>query len=286
MINTENKESTNLSKVSTPQELISYLSSNDRVDSSKQVYHYTRLSSILSIIKSGYWIVRSPKGMNDSFEYQNWDESDWKNIFFISFMSEQKENIGMWSLYAQPWPNGVKVSIDAKAFKNWIKNTKTIYKANPETFEVYESVAFTVGENAKIKYAAVAYSDFESHNESTTEHIHVGGAKNDALKVATGVPTLAGYIKNDAWDYEKEVRLRIDIDRNIECEAVAIKLTEEIIDAITIIKGPRFNGDLQKAIENELKKAIPNGASLFFDRIASIPCDKCNQGGKTNHETN
>ena len=86
MINTENKGSTNLSKVSTPQELISYLSSNDRVDSSKQVYHYTRLSSILNIIKSGYWIMRSPKGMNDSFEYQNWNESDWKNIFFISFM--------------------------------------------------------------------------------------------------------------------------------------------------------------------------------------------------------
>lgn len=46
------------------------------------------------------------------------------------------------------------------------------------------------------------------------------------------------------------------------------------------IKGPRFNGDLQKAIENELKKAISNGASLFFDRIASIPCDKCDQKGR------
>lgn len=279
MRNQENKESTNLSKVSTPQELISYLSSNDRLDSSKQVYHYTRLSSILNIIKSGYWIVRSPKGMNDSFEYQNWNEDDWKNIFFISFMSEQKENIGMWSLYAQPWSNGVKVAIDAKAFKHWIKSTKTIYKANPQTFEVYEDIAFVIGENAKITSSAVAYSDFESLNESVEEHIHVGGAKNDMLKRATGVPSLAGYIKNDAWDYEKEVRLRIDLERHIECEAVAIKLTEELINAITIIKGPRFNGDLQKAIEQELEKNIPNGASLFFDRIASIPCDNCDKNG-------
>ena len=192
-------------------------------------------------------------------------------------MSEQKENIGMWSLYAQPWVTGVKVAIDAKAFKNWIKNTKTIYKADPNTFEVDEYTTFSVGENAKIKYAAVAYSDFEAPSETTMEHIHVGGAKNDILRTATGVPLLAGYIKNDAWDYEKEIRLRVDLDRNIDCDAVAIKLTQDLIDAITIIKGPRFNGALQEVIEKELSKSIPNGTSLFFDRIASIPCDQCNQ---------
>lgn len=284
MENAEIKRATNLSKVSTHQALISYLSSNDRLDSSKQVYHYTRLSSILSIIKSGYWVIRSPKDMNDNFEYQNWNENDWTNIFFISFMSEQKENIGMWSLYAQPWHEGVKVAIEARAFKNWIKNTKSVYKANPNTFEVDEHSSFTIGEAAKIKFTSVAYSDFEL--PSKPEHIHVGAAQNDILKTVTGVPSLAGYIKNDAWDYEKEIRLRVDLARNIDCEAVAIKLTSELIDAMTITKGPRFKGNLQEVIENELQKNISHGTSLFFNRITTIPCDRCIKRKEEKNETN
>lgn len=267
------KKSSNLSKVETPCELISYLSLNDRLKSSKQVYHYTSLSSILSILKSGYWIVRSPRRMNDSFEYQNWAESDWKNIFFISFMSEQKENIGMWSMYAQPWSSGIKVAIDTKVFKAWIKKTKIIYKANSETFEVDENIVFEVGKTAKVKFSAVAYSDFELLNK--TECIHVGSAINKKLKKATGIQLLAGYIKNDAWDYEKEIRLRVELDKSIDCDAVAIKLSQEIIDAITIVKGPRFEGNLQERIDKEVKLNIPNDMSLFFNRISYIPCDKC-----------
>ena len=248
----ENKdESTNFKEISNSDELISYLSSKKRLDNSKEVYHYTSLYSIISIINNGYWIMRSPRKMNDRFEYQNWDENDWKNVFFTSFMYEQKENIGMWSLYGQPWKYGVKVAINVKAFKKWIKETKIVYKANPNNFKVDENTTYLIGENAKIKHTAVAYSNFESHDITSNETLTIGGAKNESLKEATGVSKLAGYIKNDAWDYEKEIRLRIDLDLSIDCEAVAIKITEELINNIKIVKGPRFKEDINKNIEIE-----------------------------------
>lgn len=131
----EKTKVTDFKTASSPQEVVSYLSSGERLKKTTHLYHYTKLSSMIGIIKSGYWIMRSPKDMNDIFEFENWSQYDWGGVFFASFMGEQKENIGMWSMYAQPWVDGVKIAIDKNTFKNWIKNIKTVYKADPETYD-------------------------------------------------------------------------------------------------------------------------------------------------------
>ena len=41
--------------------------------------------------------------MNDNLEYKNGDPHRLRNLFFSCFMCEDKESIGMWSMYAQPW---------------------------------------------------------------------------------------------------------------------------------------------------------------------------------------
>ncbi len=272
--------STVFKELLTPIELVEYLSASKRFENTSQVFHYTSLSSILNIIKSGYWIVKSPEKMNDKFEYQNWEQKCWHNIFFISFMMEQKENIGMWSLYAQPWESGVKVAIDKIAFNKWIRKTKEVYDANPDTYEVYDKTVFCVGKDVTIKSHTIAYSDFEAYTKSHNETLHFGKTSNNIIKNATGVPLLAGYIKNDAWDYEKEIRLRFVVNKNINCKAVAIKITDELLDSIEIVKGPRFQGNIEEVIKAELKKEIPSDKSLFFDRIKSIPCDFCKRKDK------
>lgn len=271
----EKTEVTDFKKASSPQEVVSYLSSGERLKKAAHLYHYTKLSSMIDIIKSGYWVMRSPKYMNDVFEFENWSPYNWSGVFFASFMGEQKENIGMWSMYAQPWTDGVKIAIGRTAFKNWIKNINTVYKADPRTYEVDEYTIFEIGKRATIKCNAVAYSNFDGTDNGKNESIRCGQAVNEQLRKGTGNPLLAGYIKNDAWDYEREIRLRVDLDKSIDCEAVAIKVPSELINAMTIVKGPRFNGNLCERIQAELGRGLLTDESLFFGKIKEVYCDKC-----------
>ena len=267
---------TDFSKISTPEQLIEYLSSGKRIGTGKSVYHYTHIGAVLSIIKKGYWIIKSPKGMNDTLEYQSWDVENWKNVFFASFMLEQKESIGMWSMYAQPWEKGVKIAIDGVAFKKWIRGIKEVYMADPDTYEV-DPEPVPISESTKIHHTAIAYADFENIDQAGI--LRYSNKNNAILNHTFGMPILCGYIKNDAWIYEREIRLRVDVDKKLPCKAVAIKLTDDLINAITIVKGPRFEGELISTIQKELDadkaSSIDIDKSLFFGKLKTISCDFC-----------
>jgi RimJ/RimL family protein N-acetyltransferase len=267
---------TDFSKISTPEQLIEYLSSSKRIGTGKSVYHYTHIGAVLSIIKKGYWIIKSPEGMNDTLEYQSWSAENWKNVFFASFMLEQKESIGMWSMYAQPWEKGVKIAIDGVAFKKWIRGIKEVYMADPDTYEV-DPEPVPISESTKIHHTAIAYADFENIDQAGI--LRYSNKNNAILNHAFGMPILCGYIKNDAWIYEREIRLRVDVDKKLPCKAVAIKLTDDLINAITIVKGPRFEGELilsiQKELDAEKASSIDTDKSLFFGKLKTISCDFC-----------
>ena len=95
---------TNFSKIDSPQDLISYLSNSkkrltkQKSNGAQYVYHYTKLSNVVSIIKSRSWWLKSPETMNDGLEFKNISESQQCNaVFFASFMYDSSESIAMWS---------------------------------------------------------------------------------------------------------------------------------------------------------------------------------------------
>lgn len=105
--------------IETPEELKCYLDdSMRRLDNTPYLHHYTNVSRVVDMIRSGTWHLGNAEGMNDNLEYKNGDATRWRNLFFSCFMCEDKESIGMWSMYAQPWEKGVKISIPKVAVKN------------------------------------------------------------------------------------------------------------------------------------------------------------------------
>ena len=105
--------------IETPEELKRYLDdSMRRLDNTPYLHHYTNVSRVVDMIRSGTWHLGNAEGMNDNLEYKNGDAPRWRNLFFSCFMCEDKESIGMWSMYAQPWEKGVKISIPKVAVKN------------------------------------------------------------------------------------------------------------------------------------------------------------------------
>ncbi len=255
--------------IKTSDELIAYLSDiNRRLSNNSMIYQYTNLSSAINIIKNGYWYLGTPKNMNDGLELQQGTDA-WDNIFFSSFMTEQKESIAMWSMYAQPWENGVMISIPVREFKQWVKDIRIVYSADPKSKKIDRN-NFVYLNNAKISVTKVAYSN--QNNNKKYRLITCGSAQNSILKRLDD-PKLIGYIKNDAWSYEKEVRLRVDLGTDFDFQGVAIDIPDYLINSLTITNGPRFKGDIMEQVKSEIKKSIKTNSSLFYGNLKYIPCD-------------
>lgn len=277
---------TNFSEINSPQDLIAYLSDSvNRLDNTKNksiqyVYHYTKLSSVVSIIKSRFWWLKSPKTMNDGLEFQNISEfQQSKAVFFASFMYDSSESIAMWSMYAQPWEDGVFVRIPVAIFKKWIRNTKIIYTVLcPENQKpIIEKSPIP---DKDLSVVRVAYTNSDSVQDKSEEILICGKAENNLLKNAPHLPDLVGYIKDMAWEYEHEVRVLAAVDKSIACDGLAIELPDDLIDSMEIVAGPRFSGNLSERIRQEVHRQFTINRSLFSDKLNWIPCDSCPEKSK------
>lgn len=272
---------TNFSEINSPQNLIAYLSdSANRLENTKNkatqyVYHYTKLSNVVSIINGRFWWLNSPKSMNDGLEFQNISEFEQRNaVFFASFMYDSSESIAMWSMYAQPWEDGVFIRIPVEVFKKGIRNTKTIYPVfcSEKQKPILEKSAIPYGQLSIVR---VAYTNADSMQYKSEEILICGKAENKLLKNTPHLPDLVGYVKDLAWEYEREVRVLATVDKSTKCDRLAIELPDDLIDSIEIVAGPRFSGNLPERIIKEVQRLFTTKRSLFSDKLNWIPCDSC-----------
>jgi hypothetical protein len=277
---------TNFSEINSPQDLIAYLSdSANRLENTKNkttqyVYHYTKLSNVVSIINSRSWWLNSPKTMNDGLEFQNISEFEQRSaVFFASFMYDSNESIAMWSMYAQPWEDGVFIRIPVEVFKKWIRNTKTIYPVFcPENQNPALDKSAIPYEQLSV--VRVAYTNADSVQYKSEEILICGKAENKQLKNTPHLPDLVGYVKDLAWEYEHEVRVLATMAQNIRCDRLAIGLPDDLIDSMKIVAGPRFSGNLSERIRQEVHRQFTTNRSLFSDKLNWIPCDSCPEKSK------
>ncbi len=272
---------TDFEKISDIQDLITYLKNdaerfeNTKYGDTRYMYHYTDINAAISILKNGFWYLGSPKYMNDKLEYGFGCENDWENLFFGSFMYNVPESIGMWSMYAQPWEQGVILKVPVADFKKWkraiSKGTASVYLANPKT---KEKTAHLLNESEfEVYINGVVYSNAKSKMTNESEKTYYRSRKNDILKNLLQNPLLLGYIKDNAWSYEQETRLTIKLNAGVKSEALSIKIPDEVIKQIGIVYGPKFIGDKNLFINNGITNSTEH--SLFTNRLDRIYCDRC-----------
>ena len=238
--------------------------------------HYTSLQAAVSIIKTKRWYLGSPLNMNDGLELAHAENEVWEKIFFASFMYEPQESIAMWSMYAQPWSDGIMIRIPVDVFKKWWKDGDHIIStADPKT-KIDNSD--NISASSKLSFHAVAYTNAESKKPMDEEELVCGDQKNSILKNVITDPKLVGYIKDCAWSYENEYRMRVDVDDSISCSGLSLSIPDEIVNAIEITAGPRFKGNLHSAVEKEIAAALNKGRisnSIFQGKLNWVYCDDC-----------
>lgn len=264
--------------IETPEELKCYLDdSMRRLDNTPYLHHYTSVSRVVDMIRSGTWHLGNAKGMNDNLEYKNGDATRWRNLFFSCFMCEDKESIGMWSMYAQPWEKGVKISIPKASVKKWLKTITEILEISTNDYQP-TGRRFRLKEyDISLRLSSVAYCNSDSLQGKTNEEkIMWSTAKNIHIKNAVRIPELTGYIKDMAWSYEKEIRIKAEFDNVYGVHRIAIPLTEDLINAMTITASPLFEGSLEDVLKKEIASKIKTEQSMFTHRLnIKTICQEC-----------
>lgn len=263
-------------------QLIEYLDAKARLNSSKNLCQYTTVSALVNMIRSKTMHLSNAKFMNDQLEFQNGDATIWRDLFFSCFMMEDDESIGMWGMYAQPWRDGVKITIPRDILRQWIFETTEIIEVSQQTKKPTGRIINDPKE-FKIWISAVAYSNFDGIDTKKEEEIlRCGGQTNRILHNVPHRAELTGYIKDMAWSYEKEVRVKSRFKNRMGFERVAIKMPDYVIDSLVITPSPLFEGDIVKRIESEVSRIIATDNSKFVGKLQiRSACDSCSIAGKS-----
>lgn len=238
----------------------------------RYVCHYTKMSAVSAIVKGKKWYIGSPKTMNDGLELIHLEDAHADNLFFASFCLDNTENIGMWSMYAQPWEDGVLLRIPIEKFKIWIKSGCKIYDADKTTKKARSEI-----KDAHLSFHAVAYTNAESKDSKELELLTCGASPNGHFCNIPNQPELKGYIKDSAWAYENEYRMRVETNPMEKHDAVAIDIPKEVLDSFEYITGPRFEHNFTAVLrENAGLRLRPKvQESLFTGRLKWVFCDSC-----------
>lgn len=268
------KKSNAFKKLDSSGKMIKFLCDGHRLKDYSSLHHYTSVKNLISMLQSGYLYLGNPKNMNDQHELSCGDSEIWSRTYFTSFMAESSESIGMWSMYGQPWTEGVRISIPKEVCKKWCKQAKQLYIVDGN-HKCTEDIVDLKSESTSFWLEAVVYTDFENGEYCN----YWGGENNKVMKNLKAEPSLTGFVKDNAWSYEKEIRLKVTLKDPINCDKLAIKFTDEVINSLTITPSPLFEGDFMEKLDNEIKSKVKEenlSESLFHGKLQYVdPCKKC-----------
>ena len=262
-----------LKNIANTNELIQYL--EKKCCNHKFYYHYTNWENFEKIMEYGTFLLTrgNARSINDQHEAKmKGNYNVWDRTYIASFSFGSSENIAMWGLYGLPRKDAIRICIPKAEMIEWLNSIEEI-----SVWDESQEVDFV--------------NDFE---KTLTDIIYIYGKKNspgftlthsfeNATKNNSGeflnfdeLPEMTGYIKNYAWRYENEVRLKIKSNLYLGCEKICLHLPQSLIDSITITTGPGFvrkNSILLRNMENEGRVFQSGFSQLVNLRDSCTYCD-------------
>lgn len=261
---------TRFDEIDKPIEMVRYLTSKKKINNLSEEYvsHYTNYEVAKKIINGKMFHLGNPSNMNDGLEFSS-PKMNCSKLYFASFSIEDSENIGMWSMYGQPWEDGIKISIPKKIFVSWAEKIQKVFNVDSDTRNVI-TTSFLSKDTFKASISRVAYVEWD--DKGNVVQIRCGdNACNNRIK-SVDSPMFTGLIKDIAWSYEKEIRLRVDLSSAIPGKKVAVNIPDEVMKSIVITTGPRFNKPIKKS---DFKNVSNVKSSIFAGKLKYVYCDTC-----------
>ena len=238
---------------SNPYEIIGYLKHanmymGNRNKEQRVLFHYSNINSIYSILSNGCIWLSSISRMNDYLESEFYNSScSDKHLYFASF-SRFEENLAMYKMYGNS-DSGASLKVSYSDMNSLIKALRIGSSDYYDAVVVHNSLETDNHINVKMYLTAVCYKEIHSNV------LKVGTVSNNLIADPLNNPELAGFVKLDGWEYEKEVRLCAETDIDLGAnDKIAIHIPSQIIENVEVIKCPGFDNGKNKDVLSKLKR--------------------------------
>lgn len=232
--------------VTNESELLEYL--DGKAALRDRLYHYTSFDSFLFILKDKAFRLSRTSLLNDKKEKEFCGNKD----FYVMSMTTDKEYVSMWSMYGRP--SGIKIRIDfsVSLFKECF-DSKNIYRDSDCKIRYYyhSRPLFPLPPPA---IERCALKDVVYLNRDRSEYRHNGNHFPSIQVSEKGIEQLGGFIKYDAWEFEKETRARVYYEADKDCDYVYVAISDELLRDIKVTFNPWLSIGMKEELRASLKK--------------------------------
>lgn len=234
------------SDVTNETELLEYLGKQPK--SGSRLYHYTSFDSLLFILNGKAFRLSRTALLNDKKE----KEFCGKHDFYVMSMTGDKEYVSMWSMYGRA--SGIKVRIDfsCELFKDCFNRNNVYQDPDCRIPYYHRSKPLFTASPAAIEECAL--KDVVYLNKDRTEYIHKGNAFSSISATEAGIEQLGGFIKYDAWEFERETRARVYCDPRKVLDHVFVAISDELVNDIRVTFNPWLSSRMKEELGTSLKK--------------------------------
>ena len=156
------------------------------------LYHYASIEKLVSILKTGYLWLGSPKDMNDLLEYQLMRLDDSSNNLFYSCFSRAEENLAMYKMYADG-EDGAVLCISFNTAELIVSNVQKNNEGKKTAYIVRDNTLTNETVDADIYWATVMYKDLHTNSLMSESVINKNISKPFSEKALSGLIKLYGW---------------------------------------------------------------------------------------------
>lgn len=241
----------------------------ENISKKKRLYHYTTFESLLKIIKGKSFQLTRLDLLNDKAE-TTLGSTDNHQLIYTMSMTQKKEYISMWAMYGRASGIKLRVDFDTQKFIEGI-NRNFYFDANKEYKIPIESErGIHPFEKQDWTISDVVYYDKDLKNlKHDTHRFNV-----DKRYLERAIRDCSGFIKYDAWEFEKETRLAVKIHTqdyinytnqpamNNFPTRIYAGIENDLVEDFHITFNPWLSEEMKSFISESLNALV--GASLLY----------------------
>lgn len=252
--------------VKTTEQLKKYIDDITRSEV-KRLYHYTTYESLLKILKFRSIRLSRIDLMNDKAEQALSKSNINEDRYILSFTNNSKEYVSMWAMYGKA--SGIKLRIDfpIQVFRSSINDNFFFNEQCTDKIPIYKIATNFVTKKDFIINDVIYYDKQNNkikHNTNPFNYLEV---------MDSDIDSMAGFIKYDAWEFERETRLsvlleniRINDDiKNNNIRYIYARINDELIKNM----GITYNPWISELLKTELQKSIDEVANYELNHNLS-----------------
>lgn len=229
----------------------------NQANSNERLFHYTTYEALLSIIKGKCFRLSRLDLLNDKAELKLGYHDEIIKNYVMSFTRE-KEYVSMWAMYGKT--SGIKLRLDFDR-KILLKDKVEMYYDSAKTIPLsyYSSRKLfqldSIYDQKPIQFSDIAYLDKTSRAIK-----HNGGPFKELLVDKKLIESLSGFIKYDAWEFEKETRLKVQLNENRYNtdkklpEYIYYSISDDLIRSFHVTYNPWMSPILKEEIQKSLSR--------------------------------